>query len=218
MQELELSGADIEETLNKLILYADRLFFGLAGLRGGGALPGLGEGPEDLAMTVILKFLDPENHTVAWKKQHGPVTPETLLRYLRQVLKNDLFDLLRRKAHTTTVIVDTKPDRQEQEGKTQRMMSLDEFATAREGQDGLFIREQQHARLLNRFEEEPELRDVLAAQLDPDGYQAYTNQELAELLGTTVNDIENRKKRVKRRLLRILAETQAALAREGAHG
>jgi hypothetical protein len=44
---------------------------------------------------------------------------------------------------------------------------------------------------------------MLKLQLDDDGYNAFTNRELAELLDTTVADIENRKKRVKTRLLSI---------------
>jgi len=44
---------------------------------------------------------------------------------------------------------------------------------------------------------------MLKLQLDDDGYNAFSNQELAQLLDTTVADIENRKKRVKTRLLRI---------------
>jgi hypothetical protein len=60
---------------------------------------------------------------------------------------------------------------------------------------------------LSRLDDEPELRDLLAVQLDPDGYMARTNQEVAQLLETTVSDIENRKKRLNRRLLRIWQET-----------
>ena len=44
---------------------------------------------------------------------------------------------------------------------------------------------------------------MLKLQLDEDGYNAFSNQELAQILDTTVADIENRKKRVKTRLLRI---------------
>ena len=84
------------------------------------------------------------------------------------------------------------------------------------------------ARLLARFDDAPELKELLEVQLDPDGYCAYTNQDLAVLLAPPgkvltpealreiVSEIENRKKRLDRRLRRILAEMQAS--KEGAHG
>jgi hypothetical protein len=157
-------------------------------------------------MQTVLKFLDPEDHTVAWK-QHGTPSTDAVLRFLRTVLQNDLLDLLRLSAHETTIIRDSQPQGEVQEEGTQRKLSLDEFASALESQEGRVIREQQHARLLSRLEDEPELRDLLAVQLDPDGYMARTNQEVAQLLETTVSDIENRKKRLDRRLLRIWRET-----------
>lgn len=119
-------------------------------------------------------------------------------------------------------------DAQEGEERGHRTLTLDEFATAAEGPEARAIREQQHARLLARFEDEPELKELLEVQLDPDGYCAYTNQDLAvllappgealtrEALGERVSDVENRKKRLDRRLRKILAEMRAA--REGDHG
>jgi DNA-directed RNA polymerase specialized sigma24 family protein len=72
-----------------------------------------------------------------------------------------------------------------------------------ESPEGQAIRAQQREQLLAAFEDAPDLRDVLAVQLDPDGYNAYTNQDLATLCDTTVSDIENRKKRIARRLQRL---------------
>lgn len=169
------------------------------------------------ARCQIIKFLDPRDRTVAWKTEHGKATTDGVLRYLREVLKRDLFDLLRRKAHRTTVIIDSQPRGAEQQDDPPRSKSLDDFATSMEGQDAHVLRQEQHARLLARLEDEPELRDVLAAQLDPDGYQAHTNQDLAGLLGTSVSEIENRKKRLDRRLLRIHAEMQKAPTRGPTH-
>jgi len=206
MADLDLSGVDFNQVLKRLTLHANRLFFALVGLAGSGVLSGLGVSPSDLAMQTVLKFIDPEDHTVAWKKQHDTPSTDAVLRFLRKVLHNDLLDLLRLSAHETTIILDAQPQEEEEEG-TQRKLSLDEFASALASQEGRVIREQQHARLLSRLDDEPELRDLLAVQLDPDGYMARTNQEVAQLLETTVSDIENRKKRLNRRLLRIWQET-----------
>ena len=40
-------------------------------------------------------------------------------------------------------------------------------------------------------------------QLDPEGFQALTNKELAVVLSTTVDEIENRKKRLMNRLFKF---------------
>lgn len=218
MDEIDLSPVDVEDVLKRLTLYADWLFFSLAGLTGGACLSGLGESPDDLAMGTVAKFLDPLDHTVAWKGQHGTPTTEGLLRFLREVLKKDLLDLLRRKAHETTILLDSQPSGEDQEGTAPRKKTLDEFASSVEGPDGQVLREEQHTRLLSRLEHDPELRDLLAVQLDPDGYQAHTNQDLADLLGTTVGEIENRKKRLGRRLLRVHAEMREVATRGLSHG
>ena len=55
------------------------------------------------------------------------------------------------------------------------------------------------------FDGEPELKEIVGLQLDPDGYNAFSNQELAQLTGTTVKDIENRKKRIKLVLTKLAA-------------
>ncbi len=60
-------------------------------------------------------------------------------------------------------------------------------------------------RLIAEFSDDAAAQEILELQLDADGYHynAFTNQELAQLLDTTVADIENRKKRIKNRLLSI---------------
>jgi hypothetical protein len=45
-------------------------------------------------------------------------------------------------------------------------------------------------------------------QLDPEGWNAHTNLQLADLLGTSVHEIENRKKRLMRRLAALAARRQ----------
>ncbi len=202
--ELDLTEVDIGEVQERLTLRANWLFLGLAGLVCEGLISGLGVGPDDLAMGTLLKFLNPQDTTVAWSTRHGRPTTQSLGAFLRKVMENDLRDLLEAKAHTTTVIVDPLPGTEEERTTAPRRMSLDDFASESESQDTLAIRGQRHARLLAKFEDVPDLRDVLAAQLDPEGYQAHTNQQLATLLDTSLSDVENRKKRVKTRLVRIL--------------
>ena len=65
------------------------------------------------------------------------------------------------------------------------------------------MKQERHAAIINEFSDVPEAQEILKLQLDEEGYNAFTNQELAGLLSTTVSDVENRKKRVKTRLLSI---------------
>ena len=79
-------------------------------------------------------------------------------------------------------------------------MTLDDFITTLESPEAKAIRKQQREQLLAKFKDEPELKELLTVQLDPEGFQAYTNKELAVLFSTTVDEIENRKKRLMNRL------------------
>ena len=88
-------------------------------------------------------------------------------------------------------------------------LSLDDFAAKLESAEGRAIRNEQREFLLGKFADEPELRDILAAQLEPEAYNAYTNKDLATLLGTDVPDIENRKKRLSLRLRKLQTGDQA---------
>jgi len=65
------------------------------------------------------------------------------------------------------------------------------------------LKQERKKAIIEQFSEDPEAQEMLKLQLDDDGDKAFTNKELAELLDTTVADIENRKKRAKTRLLRI---------------
>jgi hypothetical protein len=65
------------------------------------------------------------------------------------------------------------------------------------------LKQERKKAIIEEFSDDPPAQEILKLQLDDDAYNAFTNQELAELLDTTVDDIENRKKRVKTRLLRI---------------
>jgi hypothetical protein len=57
------------------------------------------------------------------------------------------------------------------------------------------------------------LKEIVTLQLAPEGYNAFTNQELSRLLDTTVGDIEARKKRIKLRLRKLAASR----SEEGKH-
>jgi hypothetical protein len=57
--------------------------------------------------------------------------------------------------------------------------------------------------LVEQFRDDPELLEILRLQLEPAGYNAFSSQELAKRLNTTVVEIENRRRRVIRRLWKL---------------
>ena len=69
--------------------------------------------------------------------------------------------------------------------------------------------------LLQQFHDEPELEAILRLQLERDGYNAFTNLELARKLGVPVAEIENRKRRLKTRLKKLAAGRRTEGATHG---
>lgn len=200
MAELSLAGIDMEELLLRLTMHANALFQWFPTGDDQMALSGDGSGPEDLAMTVVLQFLDPEDETVRWKSGQKKLSQASLLAYLKTVLHHDFLDLKRSKRYKTTVIatVISRPDEQEASE-----MSLDDFCAAIDTPEEFAIRQQQREQLLADLEDDPDVQEMLMVQLNPEGYHAFTNQDLASLLGISVTEVENRKKRLSRRLHRI---------------
>lgn len=203
------SFADIDplELLQRLTLHAYLVFGCFPEAHFEPVLAAHGESPEDLAMEVIQKLLDPDDPTVAWNPNRGQLTLGGLLRYLEQVLLNDFIDRKRSKRFECHAEL---PPVELQDGTG---LTLEGLTKHLDTPEAIAIRPHQHERIIERFREEPELQDVLGVQLDPDGwYNAYTNEELATLLGTSVADIENRKKRILRRLMKLYKEQREARA------
>jgi DNA-directed RNA polymerase specialized sigma24 family protein len=202
----EISYADVNmiEVFERLTLHAYTLFGCFPYENFEPVMRGLGDSPGDLASEVMTKLLDPENRSVQWSPSKGKPTMAGLVRYLKEVLTNDFFDRRRDKRYTT------RADLPPVETDDEKGMTLDQLAIELETPEAIARRHECYDRLRARLAGEPDLRDLLDIQLEPDAYLAYTNKEAADVLGTTVDDIENRKKRLQRRLLRYRDEGTAA--------
>ena len=204
MAEEELTEDDVEDLLKRLTVYACVLFTVLPDQAREVTVGGLGIGPEDLAQEVVLRFLDPHDHTVTWKASSGPATPSRVFGYLKKVLQHDLFDLRKRHAHQKTVSMAPHT----QANGDGPGPSLDGFPSRTESPDTAALKGERHEWLLRQFDADPALRELLEVQFDPEGWNAHTNVELANLLGSSVAEIENRKKRLMRRLAALAPHQQ----------
>jgi DNA-directed RNA polymerase specialized sigma24 family protein len=199
MTEYSFAGVDdFGEVLNRLVVHAQNLNAGLvcSGLRE--RVLGGGESAEDLAMTVLLKFLDPLDSSVSWSGQKGEPTKDKVVAYLKKVLERDLFDLKKSKRYTTTIYVDSYEADDDEAGLT-----LDQIAVTYYSPEAEALKQERITWLLKQFDAEPELKEIVKLLFDPAGYAALSNQQLAHLLDTTVKEIENRKKRIKLRLTKL---------------
>jgi DNA-directed RNA polymerase specialized sigma24 family protein len=209
--EAELTEDDVDDLLKRLTLYACVLFAVLPEHAREVTVGGLGIGPEDLAQEVVVRFLDPEDHTVTLKASSGPPTRSRVFGYLKKVLQHDLFDLRKRHAHKKTVSMAPH----DEQGGDDPGPSLDAFPSDTERPDITAIKQERHGWLLEQFASEPALRELLEVQLDPDGWNAHTNIQLADLLGSSVAEIENRKKRLMRRLTALAIRAQSPSGKRG---
>jgi DNA-directed RNA polymerase specialized sigma24 family protein len=199
MAEISLGDVNIEAVLLRLTRHAQGLFGAVRSL---GVEPADiayagGEGPEDLAMNLLLRFLDPRDDKVRWNEGLGRPSTDGLYAFLRKALDRDFLDLKKSKRYRTTVYL----EREDRDGAQE--LTLEQLAVYLETPEGALLKQERKKAIIEEFSDDPEAQEMLKLQLDDDGYIAFSNQELAHLLDTTVADIENRKKRVKTRLLRI---------------
>ena len=200
MAEFTFGDINVVELLERLTRHAYTLCGGFPSPNFSSVIRGSGDSPEDLAKQTITRFLDPEDATVRWPSNRGKPTKAALLGYLKETLTNDFLDQKRSKRYKTQVELPSARTDDE------NGITLDDLAVQWETPEVIAIRNECCEQLLSYLRDEPDLHDLLTVQLSPDGYQAYTNQEMARLLDTTVGEIENRKKRLERRLLRFQKE------------
>ena len=96
MAEISLGDVDLEAVLYRLTRHALGLFGAIRclGFEHVDVACAGGEGPEDLAMNLILRFLDPQDRTVRWHDDRGrPTTDGLYVCLLRTAFDRDFLDL-----------------------------------------------------------------------------------------------------------------------------
>jgi DNA-directed RNA polymerase specialized sigma24 family protein len=182
------AGVSWKEVLRRLTLEAVRLFRTIGLGRRDGVLVGLGVSPEDLAIATLTKLLDPDDRTVVYRGGEASV-----LTYLKKVMKNDFLDLLKRKSHETTDIIDGTTTKRDDPREPETLDSLPGPAST--SLDVLF-----RERLREVVAGDQELLDYIEVVFD---CEVFKPEDIACLLDTTTNDIQNRKKRLNTLLVKL---------------
>jgi DNA-directed RNA polymerase specialized sigma24 family protein len=178
---------DFEELAVRLGGCAARIFaeFGLGGPRA--TVAGVGLSIEDFVWRVLAEYAEGK---LEYEDSRGK-----LFSLLATVLRNDIIDALRKAAHAR------------EEGQTQVSRAGDsETGSSRLGEfpssaAEIYIsleEDQYRERVRAAFADEPELGEVVKAVLDLDLSKP---QEIAEALGISTLEYQNRKKRLRRRLV-----------------
>lgn len=166
--------------------YGQRVFaeFGLGGR--GGTVHGVGLSIEDFVGNVLSEHLEGR---LAHEASRGE-----LFSLLATAMRNDIIDALRRAAHARE---EARPLVRRERG-AEGPPALDELPARAAEIAALIDEERYRKRVRQAFAEEPELAEMVGAVLDLDLAKP---QEIAEALGISTGEVQNRKKRLRRRLV-----------------
>jgi DNA-directed RNA polymerase specialized sigma24 family protein len=181
------SDIDFGELAVRLASYGLRTFaeFGLGGQNA--TVPGVGLSVEDFVWNVLSEYAE---GALAYEADRG-----ALFSLLARALRNDIIDALRKAAHSREEARSPLP-RENKSGNGPP--ALDELPTLRTDIDTVLAEDSYRARLLAAFADEPELAEVVRVVLELDLAKP---REIAQALGISVADYQNRKKRLRRRLI-----------------
>lgn len=176
-----LAGIDWEDLYPRLVAYAV-LLCGAHRL-----MSGTGSSADDLASGVVLDLMN-------GKIRYDPSRP--LFPLLKKALFRDFLDQKKSAAHRTTVIVQESSD-----ADGTNSSGLDGFADASEPADILFRKT-----VYDAIGQDQELLDLACAVLE---LNIRMPALIASALGISVDEVENRRKRLRRVLIHVRARLGA---------
>jgi RNA polymerase sigma factor (sigma-70 family) len=153
-------------------------------------VPGTGLSVEDFVGKILLEY------TLGKIKHHK--SRGSLITVLGTAMRNDIIDALRKKSHEreeTRLSISVNEDSELQDHEKP---ALDDYPQESPPDPASMIDEDDYRnRVRSAFDDEPALKEVVEAVLDLDLYKP---EEIADAVGTNAADIQNRKKRLRRRL------------------
>jgi DNA-directed RNA polymerase specialized sigma24 family protein len=145
---------------------------------------GLGKSPVDFAYDVVVLYLT--------DKLSFSGNEDALFAFLAKVMGRDILDKLRSSARKTTVKVAPLSGDKRDDGAA--ALGLDDFESGfsvDELVEGDLLKERLYALLEHA---EPKLYEMVYAIFE---FNAFTPRDIADIVGTTTSDIQNRKKRLR---------------------
>jgi len=122
----------------------------------------------------------------------------SLITVLATAMRNDIIDALRKKSHEREETRSSISVNEDLELQDNEKRALDDYPQ-QSAPDPISILDEgdYRERVRSVFDDEPALKEVVEAVLDLDLYKP---DEIADAVGTNAADIQNRKKRLRRRL------------------
>lgn len=153
-------------------------------------IPGTGLSIEDFVGKVLLEY------TLGKIKHHK--SRGSLITVLATAMRNDIIDALRKKSHKREETRSSISVNEASELQDNEKPALDDYPQ-QSAPDPISVLDEgdYRERVRSVFDDEPALKEVVEAVLDLDLYKP---DEIADAVGTNAADIQNRKKRLRRRL------------------
>lgn len=180
---------DLGELALRLAAFARRTFadFGLPSPDA--TVSGVGLSTDDFVWTVLEEYVE-------GRLEHQASRGD-LFSLLATAMRNDIIDSLRKAAHVHEEARSTLP---REPDSTIDPPSLDELPTAAIDVPAMLDEENYRKRVWSSLAGEPELAGIVRAILD---LNLYKPREIAAALGISVTEVQNRKKRLRRRFIEL---------------
>ena len=177
-----LDGTDWEDLLRRLTVYSVFLY------RVDRVMAGTGKSPADLAGDVIVQLLAGR---IAYDGRR------TLLPLLKKALYHDFLDVKKSAERRTTTILETGLD-----AAGEVAGGLEALPATEVPQPDVMVRESTY----QAIGDDASLRDFACAILE---CGASTPADIASVLGISTDEVENRRKRIRRKLARMRTRPEA---------
>jgi RNA polymerase sigma factor (sigma-70 family) len=181
---------NFKELTKRLIAYGTVVFAEFAIGGKDAVVPGTGLSVEDFVGKILLEYtLGKIKHN----KSRG-----SLITVLGTAMRNDIIDALRKKSHEREEIRLSISVNEDSELQDHGKPALDDCQQESAPDPVSMIDEDDYRdRVRSAFDDDSALKEVVEAVLDLDLYKP---EEIADAVGTNAADIQNRKKRLRRRL------------------
>jgi RNA polymerase sigma factor (sigma-70 family) len=153
-------------------------------------IPGTGLSIEDFVEKTLMEY------AIGKIKHHK--SRGALMTVLGTAMRNDIIDALRKKSHEREESRAAISSNEDFESKEDLKPALDDYPQSLFPDPSSVLDEDEYCeRVRESVDDEPALKEVVEAVLY---LQLYKPEEIADALGTSADDIQNRKKRLRRRL------------------